>query len=151
MFESIDTNALWEGCADATAPMLEPVSSTTAPANILVLEDDPILLQILCRHLESIGLNVIPTSTCSEARAKLESGPVQLAILDIHLPDGSGLDLCASIDEDSRLMGLPVIVLSSVASDTIVRETRANGGRFFISKPYDPNVLLAIVERSLSD
>ena len=151
MFESIDTSDIWLGCAGATAPLLQPASSSSTPANVLVLEDDAVLLQILSRHLESIGLKVIPASTCSEARSQLETVPVQLAILDIHLPDGSGLDLCANIDEDTRLMGLPVIVLSSVANDNIVRQTRASGGRFFISKPYDPNVLLAIVERSLSD
>ncbi len=57
--------------------------------------------------------------------------------------------LSQAIDNDAKLAGMPTIVLSSRTEADLVRKTRASGGCYFISKPYDPNVLLAIIERAL--
>ena len=117
--------------------------------SVLVLEDDELQMQVLSRHLESLNLEVLQASTIAAASKILRDKPVQLAILDIHLPDGSGLELCEQIDADPKLSGLPMIVLSSMTESDLVRRTRAAGGCYFIGKPYDPNVLLVIIERAL--
>ena len=74
-----------------------------------------------------------------------------MAILDVQLPDGCGFELCEQIDSDPAYGGMPVVVLSSLTEAGAIRKTRASGGRYFLCKPYDPNVLLAIIERALND
>ncbi len=138
-----------EQAADVPLPQLQETPAASKPARVLVLEDDELQLQVLSRHLETLGLQVVAVNSMAAAQKVLQEQPLQLAILDIHLPDGSGLQLCEQIDADAGLAGLPTIVLSSLANDDLVRQTRAAGGYFFIGKPYDPNVLLAVIERAL--
>lgn len=130
-------------------PQPAPIACCPPRLKALVLEDDEVQLELLTRHLQALELEVLPATCVKEAASLLRDQRVQLAILDIHLPDGSGLELCQEIDADPQLAGLPTIVLSSISEANLVRQTRAAGGCFFIGKPYDPNVLLAIIERAL--
>lgn len=116
---------------------------------VLVLEDDLVQLELLIEHLQSVGLVTVGVTTVAEARKQLEDAKYNLAIFDVQLPDGSGLDLCNSIADDSRFCSMPTIVLSSMNQANMVRQTRAAGASFFIGKPYDPNVLLTVIERAL--
>lgn len=138
---------------DAPEVELEPLLQAEGNGNerlrVLIVEDDPIQQNILREYLSSIRLKVSVAGSISEAEVKLENEKIDIAILDIHLPDGDGLRLCQKIDESPNTAGIPIIMLSSEASDDLVRRTRASGGCFFIGKPYDPNVLLAIIERAL--
>ena len=117
---------------------------------VLLLEDDPVQRQLLTKHLESLNLTVQAVSTIAEAREAIKRRP-HLAILDVHLPDGSGLEFCEQIDSDPLYAGLPMIILSSLSAEDMVRRTRASGGCYFLSKPYDPNVLLLVIERALDE
>lgn len=130
-------------------PELLPLENAASRPTILLLEDDPALLWLLQQHLQSLPVKILATETITQARHTLAEQCVDLAILDIHLPDGSGLELCAEMDESPTLMGIPVIILSSSSEPDVVRRSRSSGGCFFISKPYDPNVLLTIIERAL--
>jgi DNA-binding response OmpR family regulator len=137
--------------AAGPVPQLEPVADHgAAPKKVLVLEDDELQLHLLRQHLAAIGLQCRAATSVQQAWQFLREEPADLAIFDIHLPDGCGLELCRQIDDDPRLSGLPVVVLSSSTQTDIVRRTRAAGAYYFISKPYDPNVLLAIIERALA-
>jgi DNA-binding response OmpR family regulator len=136
-------------CGNPVPLMVPAKAGGDSKARVLVLEDDVLQLQLLTEHLQSVGMAVTSSSTIAEAKHNLEHGKFDLAIFDIQLPDGSGLDLCNEVADDSRFSGLPTIVLSSLSQSNIVRRTRAAGGSFFISKPYDPNVLLTVIERAL--
>lgn len=150
--ESIDflPDPLSEDYADSL-PGVQPdsLSEDLGPRNVLILEDDPAQLYLLEQHLDSIGLAVRSANTVSEARSHLTENSFELAILDAHLPDGSGLEFCKEMDADPRHVGVPVVVLSSCTESKMVRQTRASGGSFFLSKPYDPNVLLTVIEKAL--
>lgn len=139
------------GVAATPLAQMSPADKETPPQKVLVLEDDPAQLFILQQHLESLNLEILTASTIEEARERLKDEKVELAVFDVQLPDGCGLDLCGEIDDSPEHMGLPVIVLSSLDQPSIIRETRAAGGCYFISKPYDPNVLLTVIERLLGD
>jgi DNA-binding response OmpR family regulator len=132
-------------------PELQAESPASPPPKILVLEDDPLQLDLLRQHLEAVNFQVTAAMSIAEARHRLSEQKFQLAIFDVQLPDGSGFELCEHLDGDATYAGLPVIVLSSLTETNAIRRTRAAGGRFFLSKPYDPNVLLAIIEHILED
>ncbi len=135
----------------AVQPQLQDLPAPPPRGRVLILEDDPLQLQLLTQHLESVGFEVVAASTVSQARQRLSQPGIQLAILDVQLPDGCGFELCEQIDNDPAHAGLPIVVLSSLTEAGAVRKTRASGGRYFLCKPYDPNVLLAIIERALDD
>ncbi|RMF43928.1 MAG: response regulator [Planctomycetota bacterium] len=132
-------------------PELAPVDGPTEQPQVLLLEDDRMQLSLLARHLEACGLRAIMCTRVSDAARQLQDNKIALAVLDVHLPDGSGIDLCNQIDDHPKLAGTPVIVLSSDDGADIVRRTRAAGGKYFLSKPYDPAVLLTLVEAILKE
>ncbi len=136
-----------------TAPVekLQLKQAELGEKRVLVLEDDPVQVQLLSSHLESLNMLVVVAGTIAAAEAELEKQVPHLGIFDVRLPDGSGLDLCERIDSDSRLSGIPIIVLSSMDTQDMVRRTRASGGRYFLGKPYDPNVLLLVIEQLLRE
>ena len=149
MVDAPPTHSLLEETRDV--PQEQPLAIPASPADVdaLILEDDPLQLEVLTRHLEQLGMQVKATETVAAARSALSEQPFRIAILDIHLSDGNGLELCEYIDSEPALCGLPVIVLSSQAEFDVVRRCRAAGACFFLSKPYDPNVLLALCEKAL--
>lgn len=116
---------------------------------VLVLEDDGLQLELLLDHLRSVGLAAVGAKTVAEAREMLLNARYHLAIFDVQVPDGSGLELCNAIADDSRFCSMPTIVLSSMNQANMVRQTRAAGASYYIGKPYDPNVLLTVIERAL--
>ena len=60
-----------------------------------------------------------------------------LVLLDIDLPDGSGLDVLDAMRLEPRLRNIPVIVISAVADDRLFEDARARGAAACLSKPVD--------------
>lgn len=147
----VHDTTLLGGAEEELVPELQPAESPKQPPQALILEDDLAQLQLLTYHLDSFGLRSETATTVGEAREKLLSSQFQLGLFDYKLPDGDSLELCQTIDDDPRLVGLPIIVLTSAPEDQIVRKIRAAGACFFLGKPYDPNVLMMLIERALED
>ena len=149
-FSDMVANEFYPDDLAINSPVAEPQKKGgDGKIRVLVLEDDVLQLELLLDHLQSVGLATVGVKTVAEARDQLINAKFNLAIFDVHLPDGSGLELCNSICDDSRFCSMPTIVLSSINQTNIVRRTRASGASFFIGKPYDPNVLLTVIERAL--
>lgn len=114
--------------------------------DILLVEDEPDILEANRALLEGRGRRVTAVRTCREAEEALAAGTPDLAVLDILLPDGSGLELCRSLHECSPA---PVIFLTCLGeSGEVIRGLR-EGGSDYIVKPYRPEELLARVEAQL--
>ncbi len=118
---------------------------------VLILEDDPLQARLLTKHLESLRMHVKAVETIAEARASLAAEVPHLAIFDVRLPDGAGLDFCQELDDNPLFSDMPIIVLSSMNSSDMVRRSRASGARFFLGKPYDPNILLILIEQLIGE
>src|SRR5436190_8400094 len=106
-------------------------------ATILIVDDSLTVRMDLAEALETAGFQTVPCRTLAEARVALRSHPIALAVLDIQLPDGDGVDLLAQIRRDSTLCELPVLMLSTEAEiKDRIRGIRG-GANDFIGKPYD--------------
>lgn len=105
---------------------------------ILLLEDDNGLRIGLAFDLEAEGYEVIAVSTCRDALEAVEIRNIDLAILDVNLPDGDGFQLCREI---KQLQDIPVIFLT--ARDLIVDQVNGfeSGADDYVTKPFN-NVLL---------
>ena len=112
--------------------------------HILIVEDDTALGQGLCLTLEQYACTLAPT--LAEGRALLQRGSWDLLILDINLPDGSGLDLLAQVRHAGRL---PVLILT--ANDMELDEVRGLelGAADYVTKPFSLAVLRARVKNLL--
>lgn len=101
---------------------------------VLVVDDDRELLDLLVRALERDGHVVVAAATASDARAAIGSRDADVMVLDIGLPDGSGLALCREI----RAMGsdVPILVLTARAAVGERVEGLDAGADDFLGKPF---------------
>ena len=79
----------------------------------LVVDDDPELLQSVCDYLRRFGLEAVPAATAAQMRSLLSQGGVDVLILDVMLPDGDGLAICAALRQRPETANLPVIMLTA--------------------------------------
>lgn len=114
---------------------------------ILMVEDNEQITQANRRMLELNGYTVATARTLAEANRHIAAERPSLTVLDIMLPDGSGLDFCR--DLQGAEAGIPVLFLTVLNENSdIVKGLRA-GGDDYITKPYDYEVLLARIEALL--
>ncbi len=120
---------------------------TRTSCDILILEDDPDLQQLLQEELSEAGHQCICAGSLQQARQQLDSGAPQLIVSDLHLPDGSGLDLLDAIRE---LPAKPAFI-AITAFGTIDQAVDAlkRGADDFLTKPLDLDHLGLCVERNL--
>jgi len=101
---------------------------------VLLLEDNAKILDINRRMLEKDGLVVLTAETIAQARERLKIAVPDVAVLDIMLPDGSGLDF---LDELREICDAPVLFLTAKAKRADVLAGLRAGGNDYITKPYD--------------
>ncbi|GAB4336504.1 MAG: two-component system response regulator MtrA [Dehalococcoidia bacterium] len=113
----------------------------------LIVEDDEDYAEIIAQTLRRESLDVVTTDTVAAATRFAANKPPDLAILDVVLPDGSGLDLCRQLRRTQP--DLPVIFLSSLDRSSDVIAGLNSGGDDYVTKPFHPGELLARVRTVL--
>ena len=113
---------------------------------ILLVEDNEKIMQGNERMLRRRGYGVVMALTLAEARKALEAQMPDLIVLDIMLPDGSGLDFMAELRQYSKM---PILLLTGLTTPEDVVRGLTAGGDDYLAKPYDFGVLLARVEALL--
>jgi len=120
------------------------IGSTNGRARLLLIEDDPNIQRLVVGALERTGCSVAVAETAADGLDQYRAGGVDLILLDIGLPDGSGFDLCRRIraEEERRIPILFMTVQDDLSSR--VRGFKA-GGQDFILKPFHLEELVARV------
>jgi len=115
--------------------------------NILVVDDDPDIREVLKDRLESLGYNVFSGASGVEALELLEKQNPQIVLLDIEMPEMSGLEALKEI----RKRQIDITVVMITAHGTIERAVEAirQGAYDFIPKPFEPDHIALIVQRAL--
>ena len=114
--------------------------------HILLLEDDAALGQGIRFALENDGIQVELCTALSQAQSILPGKDFDLLILDVNLPDGSGLDLLRDV---RRRSGVPVILLTANDLETDIVVGLESGADDYITKPFSLAVLRARVNAQL--
>lgn len=107
---------------------------------VLVVDDELALRQILGGIVESAGYSVVQAASVSEASAKLAIGDIDVALCDINLPDGSGIDLV----RESRSAGVEtefIMVTGFASMETAVEALRAGATDYVIKPVHDEEIL----------
>lgn len=106
-----------------------------------MVDDEPHIGLVLRPFLERLGYRVSLARTLDEARQALRATPATDGLLlDLHLPDGSGLDLLRELRTQGGTQRLPVLVLTAEGEDRILREARRLGAAL-VTKPFSPTKL----------
>lgn len=114
---------------------------------LLIIEDDIGLNQGLCKALKADDRQIISCHDLKAAREQLLCGGVSLILLDINLPDGSGLELLREVKEN--MPGVPVILLTANDTDLDIVDGLERGADDYITKPFSLSVLRARVNTQL--
>jgi DNA-binding response OmpR family regulator len=117
-------------------------------ASVVVCEDDAVTLELLCDHLVADRFGVMPAPSASDALRLCRYNHPDLLLLDLSLPDASGLDVLREIREadgvDSRFdPRLPVIVLTGRGGDTDRIRGFDSGADDYLTKPFNYEELRA--------
>jgi DNA-binding response OmpR family regulator len=110
---------------------------------VLVLEDDPDYAEIIAHTLKRDGHEVVTFDSANAAVRFCERKPPDFAVLDVLLPDGSGLEVCPRLRE--IVPSLPVVFLSSLDRTEDVLGGFNSGADDYLTKPFHPGELLARV------
>lgn len=116
-------------------------------AKILVIDDDPTVLEITEFHLKSDGHEVVTTTNSLEGARLAETGVFDLVLTDLQMPELDGLDLVKRLQES--MPHLPIIMVSGHGSEAKAIEAARLGAFFFVNKPVDYNELSVLIERGL--
>ncbi len=120
--------------------------------NILVIEDEPDIRRNLEYNLGREGFNASSVGSLDEAGEKLKSKKFDLILLDLMLPDGSGLDLCKKIKSNSETEATPIIILTAKDDEVDKVVGFELGADDYVTKPFSVRELIlrikAILKRS---
>ncbi len=117
---------------------------------ILLIEEDPLLLEITAFRLELLGYDLVKAESAEKALDWLQDNSPSLVIVDQVLSGIDGIEFLNRISNDMRTSEIPVIFLSVNADLEDVQKAYNAGADEFLVIPYDPVVLEAKVERLLS-
>ncbi len=118
-----------------------------AAPRILVVDDDPEIRKLLARYVESQGFRVALAASCRELHEQLATHQVDLIVLDVMLPDGSGLDACR--DLRAVRSDVPIILLTALKEDVDRIIGLEIGADDYLGKPFNPRELIARVRAVL--
>ncbi len=117
---------------------------------ILIADDSPAARSLVGALLAgSKELEIERVSTGLEAIKLLSTTPIDLVLTDIHMPEINGLELIRFIKEDERLRSIPVIIISTEATERDRQRALDLGADDYLAKPFTSAQLQAAIERHL--
>jgi DNA-binding NtrC family response regulator len=115
-------------------------------ANLLFVEDDPLIRRSLAGSLRAAGHRVVEAESVAAARRPLAAQTFDVVLVDYRLPDGTGFDVMAAVEEARP--GTPVLMLTAHASVDHAVDAMRRGAFNYLQKPVDPDALVVQVEKA---
>ena len=116
---------------------------------ILLLEDEPAIASAIAFALQREGYALIHCLLVRDARREISASRFDLAVLDVGLPDGSGLDLCHDLRADAVTTDMPILMLSARTEELDRVLGLELGADDYVAKPFSPRELVARVRALL--
>ena len=115
--------------------------------NILLVEDDPVIGKTVEYNLKDEGFLVLWAKNIMDAEVLFDNNRIDIALLDIGLPDGNGLDLCQSLRKVNQ--SIPILILTATIEEESAVKSFEYGADDYIRKPFGMTELVARVKRHL--
>jgi DNA-binding response OmpR family regulator len=118
--------------------------------SVLVVDDNPSARYATARKLQAAGFNVLQASAGAQALELVEF--VSAVVLDVHLPDLLGFEVCRLLRSRPSTAGLPVIYVSALYVSEMSQEHGMEvGGNAYMVAPVDPEALLATLDQLIGE
>ena len=118
--------------------------------SVLLIEDDLFIKQMYSNKIEELGVKVFSVSSYDEFKDVLNKEKIDLILLDLVLPNISGLDILKSISKDSKFKHIPVIVLSNLSSQTDINQAFEYGAvEYIVKSNYTPAEVMRTIQKHL--
>lgn len=114
-------------------------------ARILIVDDEPLTVEMLSTFLSLSNYEPIGALTVGEMWQILCDVPVDAILLDIMLPDGNGLDVCRQLRSDVRWQTTPILMISA-HTPAMIAEAEAAGANGYLMKPARLPELLTLLQ-----
>ncbi|SMH37237.1 response regulator [Mesorhizobium australicum] len=115
--------------------------------HILIVDDDSEIRSLLARYLGGQGFRISVAADRRECESRIADGSPELIVLDVMLPDGSGLDICRDLQQ--RRPRIPVILLTALKEDVDRIIGLELGADDYLGKPFNPRELVARIKAVL--
>lgn len=122
-------------------------SHTSSSSRVVVVDDDRQVRDSLVELLSSIGCKVIAYESGKQFLDHVQDDDPRCAVVDLRLPDMSGLDI--QVELAARSIHLPLIVLSGNARPLEVQKALSQGAMAVLEKPVDPQLLIQQIRRAV--
>ncbi len=116
---------------------------------ILVVDDERDILELIEYNLTKNGYRVKTAASGEEALDLIRENDYDLIILDLMLPGADGFDICRIIKSDKQKAGIPVVMVTAKADEADKVAGLEIGADHYVTKPFSPRELLAIVKATL--
>jgi putative two-component system response regulator len=124
---------------------------TPRDACVMIIDDESINIEIVKAYLEEEGFeNLIATTEASKAMDMLREQKPDIVLLDIKMPEISGLELLRMMRRDREMMMIPAIVLTAANDPQVKLQALRLGASDFLAKPVDPSELTLRLENVLA-
>jgi two-component system phosphate regulon response regulator PhoB len=113
------------------------------------VEDDPDAAELVAFNLRQAGFQVIPAEDGEEALKKARTGAPDLIVLDLMLPEMSGLEVCKILKGDPRTAVMPIVMLTAKAAEIDRVLGLELGADDYVTKPFSPRELVPRIKKLL--
>ena len=119
-------------------------------ARVLVVDDDPVIQRLLKVNFEMEGYVVLMANDGVDGLEKARAERPDIVVLDIMMPRMSGLDVTKALKADPDTASIPILLLSAKAQEADLRAGDESGADDYLTKPFEPLLLLQRVEHLLA-
>ena len=117
--------------------------------SVLIADDESHVVELVRVTLEDERVRVFEAPDGQTALAVADAFGIDLVLLDVHLPDVSGLEVCRALRAQPRLATTRIVMLTAAAQQDDVTRGLAAGADDYLTKPFSPVRLLSLVDRLL--
>lgn len=124
------------------------LNSQTPAANVMILDDDPLTLEMLRQLLQPWGLQITTLHNPQHFWEVLTATQPELLVMDLEMPEFNGIDLCRVVRQDPQWGNLPILVVTAHTRMESIQQVFAAGADDFISKPVvGPELVTRVISR----
>lgn len=120
------------------------------PADILLVDDNPMNLDVLSRVLRHQNHRVRTVTSGAMALEAMRRQPPEVVLLDVAMPEMDGYDTCKAMMQEPNLATIPVIFISAMDSPLDKVKAFQSGGRDYVTKPFSSEEVMARVEHQVN-
>jgi two-component system chemotaxis response regulator CheY len=116
-------------------------------ANVLTVDDSPSIRQMIKLVLAPEGHNVVEAADGAAGLAVGKTQKFDLVITDLNMPVMNGMEMIRAMRALPSFVGVPIVFLTTESDDAVKQEAKAAGATGWITKPFKPEQLLAVIAK----